>query len=166
MGQRFAAGLLAACACHAALACSDMQAKPGIGDPPAASVKVRHGLSLRQLETLAGKRLLDAGAARLLAAPLQRVLGAGYAPFRASLADEKPLRLEGRGTEAGLVGEGVVPDTLAYRGAFFIFGSRGEVFAAIKCGRHGTTIERYGSLAVLKDAALLHAYQEFVGIDE
>ena len=97
---------------------------------------------------------------------MQRVLGAGYAPFRASMADERPLRLEGRGAGAGLVGEGVVPDTLAYRGAFFIFGSRGEVFAAIKCGRHGTTIERYGSLAVLQDAALLHAYQEFVGIDE
>lgn len=94
------------------------------------------------------------------------MLGLGYAPFRASIADEKPLRLECSGAGAGLVGEGVVPDTLGYRGAFFIFGSRGELFAAIKCGRHGTTIERYGSLAILKEPALLHAYQEFVGIDE
>jgi hypothetical protein len=44
----------------------------------------------------------------------------------------------------------------AYQGAFFV----------IKGGRHGTTIERFGSLEVLKDPALLHAYQEFIGIDE
>jgi hypothetical protein len=166
MGLRRAVGVLAACAWQAALACSETQAKPGIGDPPAASTRVRHALNRHQLKALAGKRLQDAGASRLLAAPLQRVLGAGYAPFRASLAEEKPLRLEGQGAGLGLVGEGMVPDTLAYRGAFFIFGSRGAVFAAIKCGRHGTTIERYGSLDVLKDPALLHAYQEFAGIDE
>lgn len=166
MFNRLVVGLLAACSCHAGLACSDTQASPGIGDPPAASSKVRHGLNRHQLEALAGKRLQDAGAARLLVAPLRRALGAAYAPFRASMAENKPLRLEGRGAGAGLLGEGVVPDTLAYRGAFFIFGSGGEVFAVMKCGRHGTTIERYGSLAVLRDPALLHAYQEFVGIDE
>lgn len=159
-------GLLAACACQAALACSGTQARPGIADPPAGSIKVRHALSRQQLEALAGKRLRDASAARFLSAPLRRVLGAGYLQFRASMAEEKPLRFEGSGVAAGLVGEGLVPDTLGYRGAFFIFGSGGEVFAAVKCGRHGTTIERHGSPGVLKDPALLHAYREFIGVDE
>jgi hypothetical protein len=78
------------------------------------------------------------------------------------MADDKPLRLEG----SGLIGEGVVPDTLGYRGGFFILGKGGAIFAALKSGRHGTTIERFGSLEVLKDPALLHAYQEFIGVDE
>lgn len=169
IGRRLAvlaAGLLAACACHAAQTCGGTSPRPGIADPPASSAKVRHALSRTQLAALSGKRTRDAAASRLLAAPLGRVLGGRYAAFRASMAEEKPLRLEGAGAAAGLVGEGVVPDTLGYRGAFFIVGGRGEVFAAIKCGRHGTTIERFGSLGVLNDPALLHAYQEFIGVDE
>jgi hypothetical protein len=163
-----AAGLLAACcAAQAATQVATQFAdnapdKPGITDQPAQSARVRHALRLPQLRALAGKRLRDAGASRLLAAPLARVLGGRYEAFKASMPDEKPLRLEG----GGLIGEGVVPDTFAYRGAFFVFDSRGEVLAVIKGGRHGTTIERFGSLEVLKDPALLHAYQEFIGIDE
>jgi hypothetical protein len=38
--------------------------------------------------------------------------------------------------------------------------------AGIKSGRHGTTIKRFGLLEVLKDQALLHGCQEFLGIDE
>jgi hypothetical protein len=115
-----------------------------------------------QLQALAGQRLHDKPVSRLLGPTLQRVLGTRYDGFKASLVDEKPLRVEGM----SLVGEGIVPDTLGYRGAFFAFGSSGDVLAIIKSGRHGTTIERFGSLEVLKDQALLHAYQEFIGIDE
>jgi hypothetical protein len=163
-----ATGLLGACCSVQAATQVATQApnttpdKPGITDPPAKSAQVRHALSLPRLQALAGQRLRDPGASRLLAAPLARVLGGRYEAFKASMADEKPLRLEG----GGLIGEGVVPDTFAYRGAFFVFGKRGEVLAVIKGGRHGTTIERFGSLEVLKDPALLHAYQEFIGIDE
>lgn len=155
-----AAGLLMACG--PLLAYTEAPGKPGITDPPAESAKVRHALAWPRLQALAGKRLQQADVSGVLAPSLKQVLGGRYKAFRASMPEEKPLRLEG----GGLIGEGTVPDMLAYQGAFFIFGSRGEVFAVIKSGRHGTTIERFGSLEVLKDPALLHAYQEFIGIDE
>jgi hypothetical protein len=41
-----------------------------------------------------------------------------------------------------------------------------QLLGVIKSGRHGTTVDRFGSLALLKDPAVLHAYQEFLGIDE
>jgi hypothetical protein len=157
------AALALVCSCGSTqVAANDAPAIPGIGAPPAASVGVRHTLRGPQLQALAGQRLLDKHVSRLLGPTLQRVIGTRYDGFKASLIDEKPLRVEG----TSLVGEGIVPNTLGYRGAFFVFGSRGDVLAVIKSGRHGTTIERFGSLEVLKDPALLHAYQEFIGIDE
>lgn len=148
--------------CNSAQAAEEAPAVPGIGAPPAASIGVRHAMRWPQLQALAGQRLHDKPVSRLLGPTLQRVLGTRYDGFKASLIDEKPLRVEG----ASLVGEGVVPDTLGYRGAFFLFGSHGDVLAVIKSGKHGTTIERFGSLEALKDLASLHAYQEFIGIDE
>jgi hypothetical protein len=147
------------------LACAPARARPVsavIHDPPAASAQAHHQLRWAQLQALAGGRLRDARATRLLGPSLARVLRGRYPVFKASMPDEKKLRLEG----TGLVGEGVVPNTLGYRGAFFIFGRHGSVFAVIKGGRHGTVIQQFGSRQVLKDAVLLHAYQEFVGIDE
>jgi hypothetical protein len=158
-----AVGLLVALACVLA----DAHARPApvssvIHDPPAASAQVRHRLCWPQLQSLAGARLRDTRASKLLAPSLTRVLGGRYPVFKASMLDEKALRLEG----AGLVGEGVVPNTLGYRGAFFIFGRHGSVFAVIKGGRHETVVQQFGSREVLRDPGLLHAYQEFVGIDE
>lgn len=162
VGILTATALALACWCSSTQAANEAPAAPGIGAPPAASSGVRHALRWMQLQALAGQRLHDKDVSRLLGPTLQRLLGPRYDGFKASLIDEKPLRVEG----ASLVGEGIVPDTLGYRGAFFIFGSHGEVLAVIKSGRHGTTIERFGSLEVLKAPALLHAYQEFIGIDE
>jgi hypothetical protein len=144
------------------LACAPAHAKPVtavIHDPPSASVQHQHRLRWSQLKALAGAR---PRASRLLGPPLARVLGSRYQVFKASLPEEKRLRVEG----TGLVGEGVVPNTLGYRGAFFVFGRQGGVFAVIKGGRHGTVIQQFGSPEVLGDPVLLHAYQEFVGIDE
>lgn len=157
-----ATALALACSCGPLQAADKGPSVPGIGAPPAASIGVRHAMRWPQLQALAGQRLHDKHVSHLLAPTLQRVLGMRYDGFKASLIDEKPLRVEG----TWLVGEGIVPDTLGYRGAFFVFGSRGDVLAVIKSGRHGTTIERFGSLDALKDPALLHAYQEFIGIDE
>lgn len=157
-----AAALALACMSCTAQAADEAPAAAGIGNPPAASIGVRHAVRWPQLQALAGQRLHDKQVSALLAPTLQRVLGARYDGFKSSLVDEKPLRVEG----ASLVGEGIVPNTLGYRGAFFAFGSRGDVLALIKSGRHGTTIERFGSLDLLKDPAVLHAYQEFIGIDE
>lgn len=157
------AGLLACLACAPAPA--HAHARPVsavIHDPPAAGAQARHRLRWPQLQSLAGARLHDARASRLLAPSLARVLGGRYRVFKASMPDEKKLRLEGN----GLVGEGVVPNTLGYRGAFFIFGRHGSVFAVIKGGQHGTVIQQFGSRQVLRDPVLLHAYQGFVGIDE
>ncbi|MBK4737784.1 hypothetical protein [Noviherbaspirillum pedocola] len=148
--------------CTAAHAYTDAPSTPGISGPPAQSVGVRHAASWTQLQALAGKRVSDPAAARVLGPPLSRALDGRYKAFTASMSEDKPLRVEG----SGLIGEGVVPDSLGYRGSFFIFGKNGAVFAALKSGRHGTTIERFGSLEVLKDPTLLHAYQEFIGIDE
>jgi len=167
--QRLLACLPGVAALLARLACAPAhahaRAKPisaVIHDPPAAGAQAHHRLLWPQLQSLAGARLRDARASRLLAPSLARVLGGRHQVFKASMPDEKKLRLEGN----GLVGEGMVPNTLGYRGAFFIFGRHGSVFAVIKGGRHGTVIQQFGSRKVLKDPGLLHAYQEFVGIDE
>ncbi len=134
----------------------------GIHDPPAVSARVRHTIPSRQLQALASQRLGDASVSRLLLPDLKRLLGGRFDEFKASMADEQPLRMQGQ----VLIGEGVVPGTLGYRGAFFLLGDKGEMLAVLKSGHHGTTIERFGSLDLLKDRAALHAYQEFVGIDE
>lgn len=134
----------------------------GIHDPPASGMRLRHAIPAAQLQALVGLRFRDARAEQLLRPDLKRLLGGRYDDFRSSLVEEQPLRIEGK----ALVGEGVVPGTLGYRGAFFAFGENGEVFAVVKSGRHGTTIERFGSLDLLKSHPVLHAYQEFVGIDE
>jgi hypothetical protein len=145
-----------------ALAATGSPARHSIAQASADGAGVRHAVRWPQLQALAGQRLRDAAASRLLSPALRRLLGTRYEQFKVSLGDEQPLRVEG----GALVGEGVVPDTLGYRGAFMVFGSQGELLAVLKSGRHGTTIERFGSLELLNDAALLHAYQEFVGIDE
>jgi hypothetical protein len=151
-----AACISAACGLFAA------EARAGIADPPAASTTVRHKLRWSDVQALQGQRLKEASASRLLAPELKRLLGNRYDDFKSSLVEESPLRLEGD----ALVGDGVVPGTLGYRGAFFVVARSGEMLAVIKSGRHGTTIERFGSLQVLKDPHLLHTYQEFIGIDE
>ena len=151
-----------ACGCSLAQAAPEMPGVPGVGAPPAASTGVRHAITWPRLQTLAGRRLREKPVSRLLSPTLQRVLSARFVAFAAALIDDQPLRIVG----ASLVGEGIVPDTLGYRGAFFVFGSQGHVLAVIKSGRHGTTIERFGALEVLNEPALLHAYQEFIGIDE
>jgi hypothetical protein len=158
---------LAALVLLAGLACTHAHARLGavssvIHDPPARSAQIHHPLRWPQLQALAGGHLRDTRASKLLGPSLARVLGGRYPLFKASMADEKKLRLEG----VGLVGEGVVPNTLGYRGAFFVFGRQGSVFAVIKGGWHGTVIQQFGSREVLRDPVLLHAYQEFVGIDE
>ena len=151
-----------ACLCSPVLAASQAQEVPGISDPPAASRAVRHRLPAPQLQALAGKGWGDPGTARLLKPTLRQLFGARYDAFSASMAETKPWRAEG----AAFIAEGVVPDTLAYRGAFLALGNNGDLLGVIKSGRHGTTVERFGSLALLNDPAVLHAYQEFLGIDE
>jgi hypothetical protein len=133
-----------------------------IHNPLAGSAQIHHPLRWPQLRALAGARLRDARVSTLLAPSVARVLGGRYPSFKASTPDEKKLRVEG----TGLVGKGVVPDTLGYRGAFFVFGRHGGVFAVIKGERHGTVVQQFGSPEVLKDPLLLHAYHEFAGIDE
>ncbi|NUZ06892.1 hypothetical protein [Piscinibacter koreensis] len=157
--QRLGAALVGlALGCSAAL-----PAAAAIVDPPPAPAVRPHALKWPRLQALAGKRLADPAVERVLGPALRQALGRRYAEFKASLADEAPLRIEaGR----ALVGEGVVPNTLGYRGAFFAFDRDGAVLAVLKSGRHGTTIERFGSLAPLKDHELLHAYHEFAGLDE
>lgn len=137
-------------------------AAPGIGDPPAASRAARHGLRWPLLQALEGRGWRDADVARRLGPALPRLFGARLEAFQSSMIDTRPLRVEG----AALVADGVVPDTLGYRAAFLALGSSGDMLGVIRSGRHGTTVERFGSLALLQDPAVLHAYQEFLGIDE
>ena len=137
-------------------------ASAAIVDLPTSGKAARHPVAWAALQGLNGGRLGDARGSALLAPHLKRLLGSRYADFIAALGEEAPLRVEG----AGLVGEGVVPNSLGYRGAFFVFGRNGDVLVVTKGGRHGTAIERIGALELLKEPALLHAYQEFLGIDE
>jgi hypothetical protein len=146
--------------CAAAGVCGG--ARAGISEPPPSSVAVRHAVPWPDLQALGGRRLRDPRAARLLTPSLRRVLGRRYDDFMAALGEEAPMRVAG----AGLIGQAVVADTLGYRGAFFAYGRDGDVLAVLKGGPHGTTIERFGSLRLLGDPALLDAYREFVGIDE
>src|ERR1700712_3262034 len=157
-----AIALAMACFCAPVQAAGEVPAAAGIGDPPAASVTVRHGLRPPQLQALAGQSWRGADLARGLKPVLVRLLGTRYDALNASMVDTKPWRAEGK----AMVAEGIVPDTLGYRGGFLALGDSGDVLGVIKSGRHGTTVERYGSLALLKDPAVLHAYQEFLGIDE
>lgn len=159
-GSAFA--VLMACICMPVQAAGEAPSDPGIGNPPAASVTVQHGLRSSQLQGLAGKGWRDADMTRRLKPALMRLFGARYDAFNASMVDTKTWRAEGK----AMVAEGIVPDTLSYRGAFLALSGSGDMLGVIKSGRHGTTVERYGSLALLKDPAVLHAYQEFLGIDE
>ena len=160
-GRRLLGGAALACLC-AGLHAAEPPAAPGIGEPPASSRAARHGVRWPSLQALEGKAWGDADVARRLTPALPRLFGARLIAFRAAMIDTKPLRVEG----TALVAEGIVPDTLAYRGAFLALGSGGDLLGVIKGGRHGTTVERFGSLALLQDRAVLHAYQAFLGIDE
>src|SRR4051812_8339315 len=106
-----ALALCVACFCAPVQAAGEAPTAPGISDPPAASVTVRHGLRPPQLHALAGKDWRDAAVARRLKPVLLRLFGARYDAFNASMAETKPWRAEGK----AMVAEGVVPDTLAYR---------------------------------------------------
>jgi hypothetical protein len=121
----------------------------------------RHALLWPQLKQLAGQRLRDPGAARALGPALKRLLGKRHTQFMDAMAEQQPLRIEGR----ALVGVGVVPDTLGYRGAFFAFGAGGQLLAVLKNGQNAATIERFGAVHLLRDRRLLRAYQQFVGMD-
>lgn len=134
----------------------------GIRDHWAPAVSARHALPWPQLQRLAGARPNDPQVARLLDPTLKRLLGARYAEFRSALGTAPALRLE----STALVGEGTVAGTLGYRGAFFAFDRNGQVAAALKGGPHGTAIERFGATSLLAKGPLLHAWQEFAGIDE
>lgn len=143
-------------------ACPVDAAPAGITDRATDPAAARHDLPWGMLQQFARHGLDDRVAAANLRPFLRRLLGPRYPELVAALAGQQPLRTEG----AALVGEGAVPGTLGYRAAFFAFGADGSLLAVLKGGQHGTTIERFGSTALLRDRAVLHAYQEFVGIDE
>lgn len=151
--------MAAACLCAVAV-CGG--ARAAISGPPPSGAAVRHALPWPGLQALAGGRLRDARVARALVPALRRVLGTREADFMAALGEEAPMRVTG----SALVGQGTVANSLGYRGSFFAFGHDGSLLAVLKGGPHGTTIERFGSLRPLDDPEVLHAYQEFVGIDE
>jgi hypothetical protein len=64
-----------------------------------------------------------------------------------------------------LVVEGVRPGTSGTQASFLVVGRDGALFAALRSGLHGETVETFGDLARI-GAAAHHRYLEFADLDE
>jgi hypothetical protein len=123
-----------------------------------AAAALGHRLTDMERAALEGRTLQ---ASPQLREDVARLVGDRFPRFLEGLADGRPFER----LDDDLVDEGVRPGTSGTQASFVVVGRGGALFAALRSGLHGESVETFGDFSRIGDVTR-HRYLEFADLDE